>query len=136
MTEPEKPIVSNALGAQILPKNFLRPCLLLLLREHPAHGYDLLERLRPLGFNRDDPGRLYRALRALEKDRLVRSVWEKSSAGPDRRMYEITRLGMEELHESVASLKATGEILELFILRYTDFVAQRPQRRKLPAGRD
>ena len=136
MTEPEKPIVSNALGAQILPKNFLRPCLLLLLREHPAHGYDLLERLRPLGFNRDDPGRLYRALRALEKDKLVRSVWEKSSAGPDRRMYEITRLGMEELHESVASLEATGEILELFIIRYTEFVAQRPPRRKSPAGHD
>ena len=39
-----------------LPRNFLRPCVLLLLREEPAHGYDLLERLRPLGFTRDDPG--------------------------------------------------------------------------------
>ena len=136
MTEPEPPIASNAVGAQILPKNFLRPCLLLLLREHPAHGYDLLERLRPLGFNRDDPGRLYRALRALEKDRLVRSVWEKSSAGPDRRMYEITRTGMEELSESVASLRATGDILDLFINRYTDFVAPRPQRKRSPTGDD
>ena len=135
MTEPEKPIVSNALGAQILPKNFLRPCLLLLLREHPAHGYDLLERLRPLGFNRDDPGRLYRALRALEGQARALGLGEVLGRA-DRRMYEITRLGMEELHESVASLKATGEILELFILRYTDFVAQRPQRRKLAAGRD
>ena len=136
MNDPEQPIARNPPGAQILPKNFLRPCLLLLLREHPAHGYDLLERLRPLGFNRDDPGRLYRALRALEKDKLVRSVWEKSSAGPDRRMYEITRTGMEELHDSVASLKATGEILELFISRYTDFVAPRPQRKRSPAGHD
>src|SRR3954469_80151 len=85
---------------QVLPKNFLRPCLLLLLREHPAHGYDLLERLRPLGFSREDPRRLYRALRALECDGLVRSVWEKSTSGPDRRMYELTRAGMEVLHES------------------------------------
>jgi len=122
--------------SSLQPKNFLRPCLLLLLREHPAHGYDLLERLRPLGFNRDDPGRLYRALRALENDGLVRSVWEKSSAGPDRRMYELTRAGMEELHESVMSLKATGEILDLFIDRYTDFVTARPPRRKSSAGRD
>ena len=51
-----------------LPKNFLRPCLLLLLREQPAHGYELLERLRPLGFGRDDPGGLYRALRSLEPE--------------------------------------------------------------------
>ena len=109
--------------AQVLPKNFLRPCLLLLLREHPAHGYDLLERLRPLGFSRDDPGRLYRALRALESDGLVRSVWEKSTSGPDRRMYEMTRAGMETLHASAKDLKATSDVLDAFLSRYSEFVA-------------
>ena len=109
--------------AQVLPKNFLRPCLLLLLREHPAHGYDLLERLRPLGFSRDDPGRLYRALRALETDELVRSVWEKSTSGPDRRMYELTRTGMEVLHDAAQALIATDEILDVFLSRYSEFVA-------------
>ena len=29
----------------------------------------------------------------------MRSVWEKSTSGPDRRMYELTRKGMEELHD-------------------------------------
>ena len=48
----------------------------------PAHGYELRERLRPLGFNRDDPGRLYRALRALEDAELVRSAWQSSAGGP------------------------------------------------------
>jgi PadR family transcriptional regulator len=119
---------------QVLPKNFLRPCLLLLLREQPAHGYDLLERLRPLGFNRDDPGRLYRALRALESDGLVRSVWEKSSSGPDRRMYELTREGMQTLHESVDALRLTNELLSVFLDRYSEFVATKP-RRKARAGR-
>lgn len=107
--------------AQVLPKNFLRPCLLLLLREHPAHGYDLLERLRPLGFGRDDPGRLYRALRALESDGLVRSDWEKSRTGPDRRTYELTRRGIETLHASARDLIHTGEILQLFLERYTEY---------------
>ncbi len=118
--------------AQILPKNFLRPCLLLLLREQPAHGYDLLERLRPLGFNRDDPGRLYRALRALENDGLVRSVWEKSSSGPDRRMYGLTREGLQTLHESVAALRLTNELLGVFLDRYTDFVTVKPARKARP----
>jgi PadR family transcriptional regulator, regulatory protein PadR len=136
MKEPVKLIATtDATPAQVLPKNFLRPCLLLLLREQPAHGYDLLERLRPLGFNRDDPGRLYRALRSLETDGLVRSVWEKSTSGPDRRMYELTREGMECLHESVSSLKETHEILGMFLSRYTEFVALRPAK-KSRAPRD
>lgn len=120
---------------QVLPKNFLRPCLLLLLREQPSHGYDLLERLRPLGFNRDDPGRLYRALRALESDGLVRSVWEKSSSGPDRRMYELTREGMETLEESVSALTMTNELLGVFLRRYTEFTAHKPAKRSR-ASRD
>jgi poly-beta-hydroxybutyrate-responsive repressor len=124
-----KLIATEVTPAQVLPKNFLRPCLLMLLREHPAHGYDLLERLRPMGFNRDDPGRLYRALRTLEGDGLVRSVWEKSTSGPDRRMYELTRAGMECLDESVESLKVTYEILGVFLVRYTEFAAHKPTRR-------
>ena len=123
------PIPTDLTTAQVLPKNFLRPCLLLLLREQPAHGYDLLERLRPLGFSRDDPGRLYRALRTLESDGLVRSVWEKSSTGPDRRMYEITRSGMEELHGAAKALMATDEILSVFLSRYSEFVALEPRKR-------
>lgn len=106
-----------------LPKNFIRPCLLLLLREQPAHGYDLVERLRPFGFARDDPGRLYRALRALENEDLVHSAWEKSQTGPDRRIYELTRAGAEALHEEVKVIMAVSETLEAFLGRYEEFVA-------------
>jgi poly-beta-hydroxybutyrate-responsive repressor len=106
-------------------RNFLRPCLLLLLREQPAHGYDLLERLRPLGFVRDDPGGVYRALRALEEDGLVRSAWEPSSAGPDRRIYELTRAGTEELHARAKELAQSRETLDVFLSRYGEFVSLR-----------
>ena len=118
----------------VLPKNFLRPCLLLLLREQPAHGYDLLERLRTLGFNRDDPGRLYRALRALEGDGLVRSVWESSASGPDRRIYELTRTGMEVLHDNAQALGATDEMVSVFLSRYSEFVALKPPKRPPPSA--
>jgi PadR family transcriptional regulator, regulatory protein PadR len=106
-----------------LPKNFLRPCLLLLLREQPAHGYELLERLQPLGFSRSDPGGLYRALRELERDRLVRSAWQPSHEGPDRRIYELTRKGMEELHARAKALASARETLDVFLSRYGEFVA-------------
>lgn len=108
--------------ATMLPRNFLRPCLLLLLREQPAHGYELLERLQAFGFERSDPGGLYRGLRQLEQDGLVRSAWERSSSGPDRRIYQLTRAGMEELHAHAKSLAAASEVLALFRSRYEEFV--------------
>jgi poly-beta-hydroxybutyrate-responsive repressor len=109
--------------ALALPKNFLRPCLLLLLREERAHGYDLLERVQSLGFDGSDPGGLYRALRALEKEKLVRSVWEPSETGPDRRTYEITRAGMEGLHRSAKAIAAGQQTVTGFLSRYQEFVA-------------
>lgn len=108
--------------APILPRNFLRPCVLLLLRESSAHGYDLLERLAAFGFERQDPGGLYRTLRALEEDGLVHSAWEASDQGPDRRIYEITRAGAEQLHEQAKALDATAALLGDFLSRYTEFV--------------
>jgi len=106
-----------------LPRIFLRPCILLLLREQPAHGYDLMERLRPLGFARDDPGRLYRALRALESEGLVHSAWERSDTGPDRRVYELTRAGMEELHTHAKAIAESERAIARFLSRYGEFVA-------------
>ena len=52
--------------AALEPRNFLQPCLLLLLREQSDHGYDLAVRLRPLHDGEGDAGGVYRALRALE----------------------------------------------------------------------
>jgi poly-beta-hydroxybutyrate-responsive repressor len=111
------------LARVVLPKNFLRPCLLLLLHESPAHGYELRERLRALGFSRDDPGRLYRALRALEGAKLVRSAWQSSSGGPDRRTYELTRAGEERLREAVAELQAMHVVIDTFLHRCDESLA-------------
>jgi PadR family transcriptional regulator, regulatory protein PadR len=111
----------------VRPKDFLRSCVLLLLREQPSHGYDLLERLQPFGFGRSDPGGLYRALRALERDGFVHSSWEHSTAGPDRRIYELTRAGKEELHRRATELLRGRETVNVFLSRYGEFVSvERP----------
>lgn len=115
--------MSSTDSAPALPKKFVQPALLLLLLERSGHGYDLLERLQPLGFERADPGGLYRNLRALEDAGLVRSAWEQSAAGPDRRIYELTRAGREELHVQAKALAATNDTLQVFLSRYREFVA-------------
>ena len=121
------PITDASAPAAALPKNFLRPCLLLLLREQPAHGYELLERLGGFGFPGSDAGGLYRALRKLEEEGLVHSAWEPSGAGPRRRIYEITRSGMEELHSQAKAVAKTQRALQGFLARYGEFVTlERP----------
>ena len=122
-------------AAPTLPRNFLRSCLLLLLREQAAHGYELLERLQAFGFDRSDPGGLYRTLRALEDDGLVRSAWEKSETGPDRRIYELTRAGGEELHGQAKMLAAGVDVMESFLSRYEEFVELGRTAKRTPAAR-
>ncbi len=99
------------------PKNFLRACLLLLLKEQPAHGYDLVERLKDFGFDKD-PGGVYRALRALERDGLLHSAWEASPAGPARRGYELTWEGEEMLAAWSATLAGSRAVLDQYLRRY------------------
>jgi PadR family transcriptional regulator, regulatory protein PadR len=101
-----------------LPKHFLRRCLLLLLRERADYGYDLVERLAAFGFDGSDPGGVYRALRGMERDRLVRSAWRPSGAGPYRRVYELTFAGQRELARGATELAHCQEMLGTFIERY------------------
>jgi PadR family transcriptional regulator len=119
----------------LLPRNFVRPCLLLLLREQPSHGYELLERLTAFGLSRDDPGGLYRSLRSLERDGLVHSAWETSRLGPERRIYELTRAGMEELHRDARALADAGEHIGVFLSRYGEFVSLERSLRPAHASR-
>lgn len=101
-----------------LPRNYLRPCLLLLLAEGTSHGYELLDQIGALGLDRVDPGGLYRCLRAMEQEGLVRSEWEPSASGPARRTYELTDEGREWLHVVAGSLNEVARSLTVYRRRY------------------
>lgn len=101
-----------------LPRNYLRPCLLLLLAEGTSHGYELLDQVAELGLDRVDPGGLYRCLRAMDEEGLVRSTWEPSTSGPARRTYELTDDGREWLHVVAGSLAEVARSLAVYRRRY------------------
>ncbi len=107
-----------------LPRNFLRPCLLLLIGEAPSHGYDLLVRLADLGFRRNDPGGLYRSLRAMEQEGLIESGWESSDLGPPRRTYRLSDEGTDWLHAWAGTLREARRTIDGFIDRYDHFVTE------------
>jgi poly-beta-hydroxybutyrate-responsive repressor len=89
------PHARDAMAAEVggLPKSWLVPTVLMLLRDLSSYGYDLMKALAAFGFAMLNPGPLYRMLRQMEKDGLVRSSWDTSGQGPARRIYSITEAG-------------------------------------------
>jgi DNA-binding PadR family transcriptional regulator len=109
---------SNEQPVQRLPGCFLRPCLLLLLKEQPDYGYDLVSRLPTLGIEVDSPT-VYRALRALEDSGAVASHWNReSTGGPARKMYRLTTKGDRLLDESLPIFDTTQQAIAGFLCRY------------------
>jgi poly-beta-hydroxybutyrate-responsive repressor len=100
-------------------ERFGEPALLLLLRERATHGYELLEQLPQLtGETRVDMGNLYRVLRVLEEDGLVRSEWRDEEPGPSKRTYEITDEGLALLDRWAEALGESRERVGAFLNRY------------------
>ena len=100
------------------PRNYLRPCVLLLVAEGVRHGYELVEHVRALGLENAEAAGVYRCLRAMDEDGLVRSRWEPSTVGPARRTYELTPEGAHRLGELTAELAQTVAALGRFLDRH------------------
>ena len=101
-------------------ERFIEPSVLLLLRDHSVHGYELLERLSELAG--DDAavgaGNLYRVLRSLEDEGLVTSEWNADLPGPAKRTYELTAAGRRLLDRWVEALMETQDVIAAFVDRY------------------
>ena len=99
-------------------RSLLRPAILLLLKEHESHGYELVSRLAQLGFDVPDFGGLYRTLRSMEDEGTVSSHWGTPARGPARRVYAITAEGDRQLRESAPALVnqrlAIGDLLDRY----------------------
>ena len=100
-------------------RGFIQPWLLLLLLQKPSHGYELMERLaQDEETPNTDPGMLYRTLRQIEEDGLVRSSWDTEGKGPARRLYEVTEEGVEFLHSWAVNIRRTRNRLDRFLAVY------------------
>ena len=88
---------------------FIKPILLALLKHNSTHGYALLSQLNESGLFSDDfpipdASGVYRFLSDMEKQGLVDLTWDTESAGPAKRIYSITRQGVECLNHWDATL--------------------------------
>lgn len=99
-------------------RNFLRPCLLLLLDEAPTYGYELQHQLTRIAPGRWDHGTIYRLLNLMEEEGLVASTWQRSSRGPRRRAYRVTECGQARLREYAREMSTLRNVLVVFLDRY------------------
>jgi PadR family transcriptional regulator, regulatory protein PadR len=106
-------------GGRRRGRNLMRPTLLLLMLQGPAHGYDLTERMGKFGVKDIDPSLIYRALRGMEEDGLVTSAWdEQDTQGPPRRVYTLSAEGQEALAYYMDELRVTSSQINQLIETY------------------
>ncbi len=110
-------------------RDLLTPYILLAISTQRAHGYFIERYLRSLGLAQVEMTTLYRTLRQLEKDGLVRSAWEAQARGPARRVYTLTESGHAWLDAGAGFLERYRRAIDTFFGMYgtTAKRKERPQ---------
>jgi len=95
-------------------RGWIQFLIMRVLYEKPMHGYQLLEEIeeRSHGCHKLEPGSIYTLLRRMEERGLLESKWEKVEGGPDRRVYRLTRDGIEALKMGLASIVKRKRLFE------------------------
>ena len=104
------------------PQRYVQPSLLMALKEGSSYGYQLIQTIGEYGFLRGDvpPGMVYRHLRQMDEEGLVRSKWDAEGDGPAKRIYSITAEGLEILDAWIIHMQRQRDSLDSFIRRYKE----------------
>lgn len=83
------------LGISSLTKNFNEALILSIIFKEPKHGYQIALEIedRSDGLFKFNHGTLYPILHKLEKEKLIKGLWEKESPKRKRKFYTITADG-------------------------------------------
>jgi PadR family transcriptional regulator PadR len=104
-----------AIGAQRrteLLRGVLDLCLLAVMEEGPAYGYEMTKRLRARGLSIVGEGSIYPLLGRLERDGLVETHRAASDGGPPRKYYRPSREGQRALAAGVSEWRAARDAVD------------------------
>ncbi|MFA5717022.1 MAG: helix-turn-helix transcriptional regulator [Desulfobulbaceae bacterium] len=101
-------------------ERYIQASILLGLYAGPSYGYELINVIQQYGFieGAAPPGMIYRHLRQMEEDNLVRSEWETPESGAAKRIYTITEEGREVLDLWVRFMENQAAKLLDFVRKY------------------
>jgi len=102
------------------PPRFLRAFLLFFIGQEESHGYDLIEKLKNMGIHYEnyELGYVYKTLRTMEKEGLIKSKWNLQEKGNARRIYAITKAGKDHLEKWVEILTNLRDSIDSFLDGY------------------
>jgi len=92
-----------------LLRGVLDLCLLAVIGEGPAYGYEMTKRLRARGMSIVGEGSIYPLLGRLERDGLVETRREASNGGPPRKYYSLSSNGKQSLETGVEEWKTARD---------------------------
>jgi PadR family transcriptional regulator len=98
-----------------LLRGVLDLCLLAVVEEEPAYGYEMTKRLRARGLSIVGEGSIYPLLGRLERDGLVETHREASNGGPPRKYYRTSREGQRELEAGVSEWRAARDAIDTLL---------------------
>ena len=103
-------------------ERYMQPSILMALLDGQSHGYELLQHIAEYGFLKGDapPGMIYRHLRQMEDEGLVRSQWDATGSGPAKRVNAVTDEGREVLEAWVGYMERQAASLMAFVTRYRE----------------
>jgi PadR family transcriptional regulator, regulatory protein PadR len=95
-----------------LLRGVLDLCLLAVMDEGPAYGYEMTKRLRARGLSIVGEGSIYPLLGRLEREGLVETHRAASDGGPPRKYYRPSRAGRRALADGIAEWKAARDAVD------------------------
>ena len=98
-------------------KGILDGCLLAIINEGEVYGYELAEKLESYGFQYTSEGTIYPLLLRMQKEEFVTTTLKKSTAGPRRKYYSLTKKGEEELEAFIERWNQLSRSVDLIIQR-------------------
>jgi PadR family transcriptional regulator, regulatory protein PadR len=95
-----------------LLRGVLDLCLLAVMGEGPAYGYEMTKRLGARGLSIVGEGSIYPLLGRLERDGLVDTHRAASNGGPPRKYYRLSGQGERALTSGISEWKATRDAVD------------------------
>ncbi len=95
-----------------LLRGVLDLCLLAVMNEGPAYGYEMTKRLRERGLAIVGEGSIYPLLGRLERDGLVETYRAASDGGPMRKYYRPSSAGRLALAMGVSDWRAARDAVD------------------------
>lgn len=104
--------------SQVVIENFFEPGILYLLLKKPSYGYEIQKALKKNCICEVNIGNLYRCLSRMQKQGYVTRENTKSTVGPNRYSYTITKEGKTYLSLWIESLKKQKKVISSLINNY------------------